>query len=415
MICAVNHRHEFRERARLLARHARQLAPLTDDDVQRRADKIAVTFRPGDRTASFYNNTLRPAGAAVAVVLSYDEQGREITLGGFRAVESSDGHLRYGGNRRPEFQYDVRPRPARSDSRSRLWADRNPSLVELALRMDHVTAQRTSGSLPTVPTMPRIRLGFAPSQLPEFLPTAALHRTSAEQAGISLQKLASNPPELVERLLRQTWDGLLSDPAAFDPQGGLFLIDAEFCHSKHRPLRVFEDFQHLIGDWTWNPVRGLHVESAPNDVEARLAVLGVSVEGIERIPQTTLDNFLSQWRGDLGERGGLFADEDFFDAILSPGEPLVACSAVIPTMRKRLTAYWNETATDFDLRRAAKYPHDALFASGACRVQVLARRAVAHPLKFASDDLGRRIDADWRPIMWPSKTEQSEINPLIAA
>lgn len=89
-----------------------------------------------------------------------------------------------------------------------------------------------------------------------------------------------------------------------------------------------------------------------------------------------------------------------FDAIIEPGVPLTAVSEVLPRLRKRLGAYWSECTTNDDLRVAVRRPDDALFASGACRIQTLRRRTSPEPLHFTQTDFGRRLEFDGRPIAW---------------
>ena len=56
----------------------------------------------------------------------------------------------------------------------------------------------------------------------------------------------------------------------------------------------------------------------------------------------------------------------------------------------------SECSTDEDLLRAARQPDEPLWASGACRTQVLAKQDAfgANPFWFGVERLPRRIEAD---------------------
>jgi hypothetical protein len=373
------------------------LAELAPDQ---RADLVALTFRPGDRTATFNGKTFRPIGTAVGVVLTYDADGA-LTVGGFRGTETPAGDVRYGGAGR-EFQHRTDPTNS-GGLRFQLPYGRNPSLVDLAIRMDKLCGRIGRNRLPRLPLLPRILLGFGKGDLPPYVATPGLRRLAAARLNVTLRHLAGNPPEWVERLLTDLWGELLADPTAFDPHSGLVIVDAELCAPAHRPLRVFEDFSDLIGDWTWNPARALHIPRLPNPAREILAKYGIDPkDGFEQpIPEVRLEAITAEFRETLGDFAASFDEEDVFDALVFPDEDAFACSQLLPHLRRRLKPFWNETTTDTDLRRAARYPQLALFASGACRVQVFRRSNDGSALRFGPAELRRRISVDWEPIEWP--------------
>jgi hypothetical protein len=388
---------------RLLGRHRRQIESRSDTEIQRRADVFALTFRPGDRTATFYGKTLRPFGSAVGVVLAYGEEQSAMRLAGFRGRPATGGAVRYGTFGDRVFQYNVR-RIARG-GRGQLRIAENPSLAELTLRMDNVVTRRIDQRLSQLPLMPRVILGFPTDRLPQYEDTPSLRRYAARQIGVTLEHLNSNPPELVEHLIRGIWEAIVVEPGV-DSNTGLHMVDAEICPEHCSPFQIFEDYAELVGDWTWNPVRELDLPRLPNPAYEILQRYGVDANGDfnQEIPTERLQAMVADFRAGLEPQLGPLDEEDVLDALVTPDEPVIAATAAVPLMRKQLTDYWNECANDQDLRLAARRPEEALFASGACRVQVLRRRNVGEPLRFTGEELGRRIEIDWSPINWAERT-----------
>ena len=407
MVCltkTVSLRDQYR---RLRGRHLRQIESRTDTEIQARSDLIALTFRPGDRTSTFQGKTLRPFGSAVGVVLSYAGDGASMTLAGCRGKVGISGEVRYGSRSDREFQYDVR-RVVRGGGRNQLPIAGNPTLAELTLRMDATVTRRLDQRLHSLPAMPRIILGFLADRLPVYEDTPGLRRYASDLIGIPLEHLNSNPPDLVEHLLRGIWEGAVLEKS-IDPSTGLIMVDAELCSESSRPYRAFEDFSALVGDWTWNPVRELDLPRLPNPAYQILHKYGIEPgAGFEQeIPDERLKAMVADFRSVIEPQVGQLDEEDVLDALVTPAEPVLAATAAVPALRKLLAAYWNECATDQDLRQAARRPTDPLFASGACRVQVLRRRDVRQPLRFTPQELGRRLEIDWSPIHWADRVQLS--------
>lgn len=240
--------------------------------------------------------------------------------------------------------------------------------------------------------------------MPPYEPTIGLQRIAAKQAAISLKKLQGNPPEIVERFLRNSWDEIVA-ATQVDPDTGLVLFDADVCSTQAQPLRVFEDFRPFVGDWTWNPIRELNLPQFTNPAHEILKRFGIDPrDGFDQpIPDVRFKAMIEAYRAAIGDPAGGMDEEDVLDGLVLPDEPLVPVSSAIAAMRRKLSPYWNECATDLDLRLAARRPAEPLFASGACQIQVIRQRVVREPLKFTGDELGRRIDVDWTPIDWRNR------------
>jgi len=364
---------------------------------------LAVTFRPGDRTATFHDKWLRPAGMAVAVVLTYGDEASAMNVSGYSGRVEADGRLTYGFRDDREFSHRADLTPGLSTYEGRMNVQRNPSLVEMVLRMDRICQQRNDMQrLPTIPGLPRVLLAFAPDEPPEFEVTDALHQLAAVNLGVSLKKLDANPPYLVERLLWDTWHAELVGPDAVGNTTGYWLMDSEYCTQMTKVTRVFEDFRRLLGAPTWNPARVIEVFKLPNPAGQVLARHGIDpANGFDGpIPDGAVEQMAVEMRMAIGSDSIHFADEDLLDGLTQPDRPLAAMTLSLPRLRARLNPYWSECSTDQDLRNAAMEMDQPLWASGACGVQVLRRRAGVNPLVFSGEELNRRMDIDWQPETW---------------
>lgn len=386
-----------REPRRLLGRYFRQLREGRALPTAAVAETWALTFSPGNHTCTFYGKTLRPLGSSIALLMTNEEDGVPPWIAGFRARLSSDGSVTYGvqGDREFRRRYAVRVRPGAG-----LDPFGNPSLFDAAVRLNAgcLLGAGKRERLPTIPRLPRIWLGFAPDQLPEFVDTPALRRLAAGSIGISTRHLAHNPAELVERLLRHTWEAQLRLPGTAGNPTELALIDAELCTGAQRALKAWEDFSDLVNVGTWNPVRAVTIFSRANPAAEVLLAHGLDPQSpVEhQVTSGELLEVLEQaLREKLGEQAVRFSAEDLYEGLLAPHAELQAVSESLPALRRQLTPYWSACATDQDLRDAALNPAGPLLASGACRVQVLRRQDTPEPFLFRPEALGRRITADW--------------------
>lgn len=359
------------------------------------AETLAVTFRPGDRTETFQHKTLRRLGASVAVVLTNGIDGYQPVVAGYRGMLHADGSVGYGLADDCEFRHRADLMPG---SGGAIDPARNPSLVETLLRLDKACLNATLWleRMPEVPEMPRIYLGFPPSQPPMFEATPALRRRAAARIGISLAHLEGNPEELSGLLLRQTWEAELLEPGTVKNPTEWLLIDAEVCTQARQAVVCFEDFGRLVGAATWNPVRAVRLYSVINPAATILREHGLKPGGdLNGIDHVMLERLEKALRTGLGDQAVHFSQDDLFEALTEPDLPLLAITQALPRLRSRLSPYYSECSTDEDLRRAARRPGDPLRASGACRVQSLRKRPTTEPYFFGEDELHRRMQIDW--------------------
>jgi len=392
--------HVTQQTRQLMRRHSRQILSRSCAEHEELRNAFAVTFRPGDRSANFVDKALRPVGAAVLVVLSYgtnsDSGRRTIPVRGLRATPMPDGCVHYGGDSTSAFDYDaaLRPRPA---ARGKvLNPAHNPSLVELVQRMDRTCQNQVlqCGRLPRIPKLPRIMLGFPPDAPPEFEVLPALRFAAAKAIGVPVDRLGANGNVLIDRLLRDTWAQYLIPADAMGNQTGHLLVSAEFCSQARRALRIYEDFSGLLGFPTWNPARAVTPLELTNPAAAVLKAFDIDLRKpkvIDNISQDKADAMQIAMRVELGAATPFLAEDEIFDALLSPELPITAWRCALATLRGKLSAYVSECATDEDLLTAARKPAEPLFASGGCRIQVLERSGAG--LNFDSGRLGRRVHA----------------------
>ena len=390
---------------RQVGRHIRQIGRRPAADWEQLAPLVGVTFRPGDHTSTFAGKLLRPAGLAVTVVMSYGRNDMPQSLCGYRSRVQPHGLVTQGWDGDQEFSYDARHSLLGNGP---LSARDNPSLVDLLLRMDTECWRRcpSVGRLPQLPQMPRIRLAFASHALPEFVDTPALRRIAAQSANISLSKLEANPAELRERFLQDIWEAQFVAPGTADNTTEFTLLDADLYPSLQGVLRVYEDFRRLVGAYTWNPVRGLTLFQVANPAAEILQRHGFDpTEGSHHeIPHAAIEQMETDMGLALGELAPRFSSEDLLDGLAAPTEPLVAVTSELAKLRSKLSVYWSDCTSDDDLRNAARHPDEALFASGACRIQVL-RRDIGSALYFDSEQLNRQLELDWEPVPYRSRVQ----------
>ncbi len=365
--------------------------------------RFCLTFRPGDRTGHFNGKLLRPVGSSVLIVLSYEEplerRSKRMPLRGYRAQFEIDGSVSYGVHADTVFDYEGDFRFRRNAHGRCLDPYRNPSLGDLLLRLDRECSRRVDGRrLPWTPQFPRILLGFAPSQPPQFEDTPALRRLAAKQLRVPLAQLGANGEVLLQRLLEDIWQQQLLLPRQGNNGTDLLLVDAELCSQARTALRAYEDFSDLIGIITWNPAREIHPFACTNPAQEVLAEFGIDrgQDFCQAIEPQIVDGLVARMKQLLAERADRFTEEEILDGITSPERPLQAWTAALPQLRAKLAPAISEGTTDLDLLRATRDLDEPLFASGVCRVQVLRRRPLGlqWDLYFTPEDLNRRISAD---------------------
>jgi len=355
----------------------------------------AVTYRPGGYTGSFKGRTVLPVGTATKFVLSYAEtpngtgkSRRVIPFKGYRAMVHRNGEVDYDSGE-PCLHLDLWRRP-RSGVGGRVFdPDRNPSLLDTALRMDKACKQSIASRrrLPTTPTAPRTLLEFAPSRLPPFQDTPALRALAADLIGVRVHQLGANGNVLLNRLLRDAWEQAIIRPA---DGNGASMLDARLCPGATGFLRAYEDFSELLGVPTWNPTRDVQLPFHTNPALEVLQEVGLgrTPDFESPIGDEVIAAMLAGMRERLGDLAGGFTDEDLLDAITAYSGPLVAWSKELPRLRAQLPVWAAEACDDEDLRRAALKPAEPLWVRYACCIQVCCNR----PVPFESDRSVRSAD-----------------------
>jgi hypothetical protein len=381
-------------------------------------DVFAITFRPNAQTGSFAGSLLRRIGTTAMIVLSYEPHPSKpdrlvMPIRGFRAQACSDGSVRYGGDAGCLFLYDgALIGRARAGGRA-ISAARNPTLVETVLRLDRACKRHVDrrGVLPRVPRLPRILLGFAPSEPPQIEDSPALRQLAARELRIPVGRLGANGSVLLDRLLRDIWERHLISPSAPSNPTGKWLVDAELYTHARQALEIFEDFTDLVGVRTWNPAHGVKLPQVDNPAEEVLRRLEVDTR--QNFDQYLSDELIEKlelaMRQAVGVSEGYFTREEIYDGLTNPGRPLVGYSASLAHLRSKLGVTLSECCTDDDLLQAARDRDQPLLASGACKMQVVAKRDVARPaaLRFMSDVLHRRIEADLSGDAWKARSKGS--------
>jgi hypothetical protein len=389
---------------RLIGKHRAQIA--VPPQYPELADVYAVTFLPSRGVSHFGNGLLRRIGSTLMVVLSYEEARPTkpdrftMPLRGFRAQAYRDGSVRYGGEAGCSFCFDGSLSPRPNAKGQALSATRSPGLVDLLLRLDQACKVRIRGghSMGSIPQLPRILLGFAPDQPPEFEDSIALRRKAARRLGITLEQLGKNDPVLREPLLRHVWQRQLIAPHTANNPTDVLLVDAELCTQAGRSLMIYEDFRGLVGVDVWNPARDvtfLTVENPARDILRRFDV-DVSQNFNQQFPDDFVEKLELTMRDALGHMQVHFTLEELLDAITNPHLPLIGYTTSLRALRSKLSQHISACCTDEDLLWAARHTAEPLLASKACKIQVLGKNADHRGSSFCmtQSDLGRRIEVD---------------------
>jgi hypothetical protein len=361
------------------------------------ANVVAITFLPPRPDNSFHGNLLHRVGKIILVTLSYDPNpdrpGRfSMPFRGIRGQVNTDGTVCSGSDGGCRFHYDAAISPKHGDSKGALTAFRQPALVDLALRMDRFCKRRLEGCHRPllVPQLPRILLGFAPNQPPAFEDSPALRRLAACKLEIPLERLGSNGPVLLDRLLKDFWQRELILPDSPANATGNVLVDARLCTQTGKALGMYEDFSALVGLHVWNPVRGVQLLETQNPARDVLRAHGIdSTKNFDQVfPDELIARLETAMRMAIGATHHLLTRVEVLDGLTSPENPIVAYAASLPKLRRRLSSDLIECTTDDDLLRAARHPDGPLVASGACRVQVVSNHGL--PIRASHDFLCAR-------------------------
>lgn len=373
---------------------------------------LAITFRPSARTGSFNGNLIRRVGTTAMIVLSYEPHRSKagwltMPIRGLRAQARPDGSVRYGGDSGCLFLHDGSLMPRVRNTRSAINAANNAGLVETLLQLDRACKTRVVriDRLPEVPRLPRILLGFAPNESPEFEDSPGLRQLAAIELAIPMERLGINGSVLLDRLLKDIWQRQLIQPSAPGNPTGKLLADAELCTQARRTLEIYEDYTDLVGAHAWNPARNvvpLELDNPAATVLARFDIDRNRIDAHNLIDQGKLDAIEQAMREALGVAADLVSRDEIYDALVDPSRPISAWSCALSALRNRLPPCVSESTTDDDLLLAARHPDQPLVASGSCRIQVI-RRGEGR-LQFSEEMLSRRIEADLDSIQSRTKS-----------
>lgn len=382
-----------RDRQRLVGKHCGQM--LANPPGPELIGMAAITFEPARRAPSFLEETIRPLGTTLMVLAHYHEHpirpGRIcMSVYGMYGRPSVDGSVQYGGQEALTFVRDAAIRSRAKGKGRAINYRRELPLLETVLRMDSACrrALLRRHRLPSVPRMPSILLGFAPSEVPQFEDSMALRCLAAKQLGVSVSRLGMNGEVLLERLLMDTWESQLIMPDDSRNPTGLVLVDAELCTSARRSLRIFEDYGMLCGDHAWNPAREMKVPMIDNPALVILRRHGIESSGdFDRVGHDQLEQLELEMRQAL-DGGFEGIDQDFiFDALTNSAVPVMDVPTVVRSLREQLLRSMSASCTDADLVQAAANPAEPLHVSGRCRLQLVD----GYRSGFGPDELGRRV------------------------
>jgi hypothetical protein len=425
----------------------------------------AVTWRPGNRSASFLNNLFRPLGSPVMMVQASHPQddGREaIGLLGISArIDPKDATAHYDDVRlRHDFHRVpfVGARGPILDPSDDGVGRGNGSWLKLALEVDRIRSRAAVRNflLPSIPSLPRIYFGFSRKEAAKFEVTSGLRARAA--AGMDASWTISSLGELGEAVndakasafeslseeqqqvrLLDAWNAGFTPPDAAGNSTGLWLVPHELCTDAYSCVRIFECFDDLVGAPLSNPARRLSATTVPNpaievakeagvDLVADLASIAGTQEGSPELlaVEARLISLVPAFRERVSastaidDQALLCALCDYERPVtiepsltsLSEGEQLLV-------MRANLTEHVSQCCTDQDLLFAIQNPNAPLFASGLCRVQTL-RRNVQTPLRdslsFSSIELQQdRVHAKLWQDRWPDNGKCSAAKDVLQA
>lgn len=402
---------DSRDYRRLIGRHRLQidLRPQPRELTQ----VLALTFRPGPKTAAFHEGPLRKLGTTALIAMTYqaNEGGDRLSIPicGYRAKAAANGSVAYGGDSPCLFSHDgAKLRPVRGGPGA-INVFRSPSIVETVLALDRVCKKqvRHLASLSRIPALPRIWLAFAPSDRPTFEDSPALRALAAQKLEMPAERLGSNGAVLLDRLLHDLWEQQWTPSMQLGIPGDLLLIDAEYCTLAREALEIYEDFSQLLGVRIWNPARDYEFPRFENPAREVLRRFDVDINQNfnQFFPDELIERFEQAMRAELGPSHDLFTSEEVLDGLTNPTQPLTSYSSGLWVLRARLPVEISECCTDDDLLRAARRPDEGLVASGACTVQVV---QVPHEGVFTPPFLHRRIVADFKKVDWHRRAAKAE-------
>lgn len=341
------------------------------------ADRCAVTFRPGDYTDHFFGKRYRPVGASVMVALGCEHdlplKRMALTLLGYKRTDYQTDWQEYGAES-SLFHFNGIYQPKVGATGRRLDPARNPSLVIALLRMFRASSQSLGWKhVRTQLHLPAVMNGYTEGQKPEFCDTPYLRQLAVQKLHIPLARLGHNGEFILNKYLRELWSEQWVSPSAPENNTKLWLLDSRLCSPNQQPFVRFEDFGPLLGVCYANPSKLLTYPVLKNPAAQvyreipQFESIAADLQGNAELKQLALRR-MRQLVTD--ER---VAEMDLLFALLFPESPLRVIQQALPDLRGLMDAYWSECTSDKDLLQAAYFPEEPLWASGACRIQVVKR------------------------------------------
>lgn len=326
----------------------------------------AVLWLPG--SGKRFDGRPKPIGARtrpLAVTMEVTDSGG-LALAGAISAPTDDGKLRYRALFRYEF---TQPMAVNGDARGEVLSARNVVIAHRGLNL--LTALVRFGQ--RLQNM-RSPWHFSAPKHPAFLVPFNPGEEVIDEAKLS--ELAVNmAPELWEMYRAKLAQDMVTRTVPGTVLVNSQIVPDEIVAKAIGQSAGFEDYEPVLGLPQWNPVAAL--KEMPNPAAAILSRRGI--ESVEAMDQATLDSVAEEFRKvvPLGER---LVDEEIFDALLNPGDPVrcagdfadIAPSRVIAAMR--LAAGHSRArgeATNDDLLRAAWNPNGPLYLSQLSATQVV--------------------------------------------
>ena len=350
----------------------------------------AVLWLPGG--GKRFDGRPKPVGARtrpLAVTMEVTDSSG-LSLSGAISAPTDAGKLRYQALFRYEF---TQPMAVSGDARGEVLSAKNVVIAHRGLNL--LTALVRFGQ--RLQNM-RSPWHFAKPRHPAFLVPFNPGEEVIDEAKLS-ELAVDMSPELWE-----TYRAKLAQELVDRTVPGTVVVDSRVVPDEIVAKAIgqsvgFEDYGPVLGLPHWNPAAAL--SEMPNPAAAILSRRGIGMVGA--MDQATLDSVAEEFRKvvPLGER---LVDEEIFDALLNPGDPVrcagdfadIAPSRIIESMR--LAAGHSRArgeATNDDLLRAAWSPNGPLYLSQLSATQiVLAEDLMQLPAPYCGNFLPQ---LDWAP------------------
>jgi hypothetical protein len=416
------------------AKHFKQITTRDKNLAERMTRLVGLTWRPGDNSSSFLGKVFRPVGSPLLIaqhsemVKSRTKVRERITLSGYKTeIDPHQCTVHYGGADRNVFCYDFGLRPHVGAKGKIMDPNRNGSLGYVGLEIDKVRQNFAGKSFtPRVaPILPRIYLAFATDRRPNCVDSVMLRARVAKHMHRTTDDVNRMDAMMLRPLLEAEWGSCFLKPGEQENNTNLDLINIEFCMplgdmppgttppvtaervSVTQALRVFENFEELLGAEIYNPARDLISPTRPikNPTHKVLKQLGIkhfaAVHGDRPGDEDKGIALEKGVREALGPLRAMCSDEDVLNLILNPNMSFIPSGLndltklpeeqVIELMRASAGRY-AEACTDEDLLAAGLSPNKLLYAKGLCGITVVRFDPARKPasLQFGPEALKRQ-------------------------